>query len=240
MKPWSLSKIQCYESCPMKYKYQYIDKIKPDANCNGALIKGSKIHNILENIDNFIDEQSRGEEYDIVNNFIKSPLFKSISEKVQLGEKEVAFGIDIIDGKLVPTEYNNKVLFRGKIDLLYKNRIFDYKTGKFKSYDDQDWTQLKWYAIWFFLKYPEYDEVHISYLYVEHCRHNTMTIRRDKINDITNDMLSRIKNVTVSESEPITRCNRNALCAWCGYMLLCEGQTQNSQDDMCKVNFELL
>src|SRR5574344_2436840 len=115
MKPWSLSKIQCYESCPVKYKYQYIDKIKPDVNCNGALIKGSKIHNILENLDNFIDNQSEGEEYDIVNTFLKSPLFKSTSEKVKLGEKEVAFGIDIIYGKLVPIEYINRVLFRGKI-----------------------------------------------------------------------------------------------------------------------------
>lgn len=239
MKPWSLSKIQCYETCPMKYKFQYIDKIKQELT--KALAKGAKIHNILENLDNFIDNQTRDEEYDIVNDFIKSPLFESISKEVQLGEKEVAFGIDIIDGKLVPTEYNNKVLFRGKIDLLYKNRIFDYKTGKFKSYDDQDWTQLKWYAIWFFLKHPEYDEVHISYLYVEHCLHNSMTIRKSEIADITKDMLLRIRNVTIGESKPITKCNKSVLCGWCSYMLLCEEiEDKEPISDELLIDFDLL
>ena len=50
-------------------------------------------------------------------------------------------------------------------------------------------------------------------------------------------MLSRIRNVTIGESEPITKCNKSALCGWCGYMLLCE----DKQNDMnMKVDFELL
>lgn len=238
MKPWSLSKVQCYESCPMKYKFQYIDKIKTEQT--KALAKGSKIHNILENIDNFIDAQKDDSEYDIVNSFIKSEAFESIKEYIQFGEKETAFGIDIVDNQLVPTEYNNKVLFRGKIDLLYKNNIIDYKTGKAKTYDEQDWTQLKWYAIWFFLKYPEYNDVNISYVYVEHNHINTLTINRSELNSIINDMILRIRNVTIGESKPITKCNKSVLCGWCSYMLLCE-ELENTEPEIPElIDFELL
>lgn len=239
MKPWSLSKIQCYESCPMKYKYTYIDKIKQIPT--KALARGAKIHNILENIDDFIDHQTPDEEYDVVNTFIKSDVFNSIKEFVSKGVKETAFGIDIQDNKLIPTEYNNTVLFRGKIDLMYQNNILDYKTGKCKEFNNQDWTQLKWYAIWFFLKYPEYNDVNISFVYIEHSHINTLNIKRSEIEGITKDMLLRIRNVVEGESKPITKCNKNALCAWCSYTLLCEEQhPQNSQDDMYKVDFELL
>lgn len=239
MKPWSLSKVQCYENCPMKYKFQYIDKIKPEKT--KALSKGSKIHNILENIDNFIDTQEVDSEHDIVNAFIKSKVFESIKECVQFGEKETAFGIDIVDNQLVPTEYNNKVLFRGKIDLLYKNNIIDYKTGKSKTYSEQDWTQLKWYAVWFFLKYPEYSDVNISYVYVEHNHINTLTINRGELSSIINDMISRIRNVTIGELKPITKCNKSALCGWCSYMLLCE-ELENKKPitDELMIDFNLL
>lgn len=239
MKPWSLSKVQCYESCPMKYKFQYIDKIKPTQT--EALAKGSKIHSILENIDNFIDNQTKDPEYDIVNKFIKSDEFNSIKEFVQNGEKEVAFGIDAANGKLVPSQYSNDVLFRGKIDVLYKNNILDYKTGKFKTFEEQDWTQLKWYTVWFFLKYPEYNSVNISYVYVEHNRINTITVTKDEIEYIVNDMLLRIKNVAVAESKPITKCNKSVLCGWCSYMLKCE-ELEPPKDNFIPelIDFELL
>ncbi len=46
---YSHSKIGTYESCPQKYKFQYIDKIKGDIESVEAFL-GSRVHEALENL----------------------------------------------------------------------------------------------------------------------------------------------------------------------------------------------
>jgi len=44
---YSYSKLKCYEQCPQKYKFQYIDKIKIEAKDSIDLFLGKRVHETL-------------------------------------------------------------------------------------------------------------------------------------------------------------------------------------------------
>ena len=81
---YSLSKIQCFEQCPLKYKFTYIDKIKTIPN--SALSKGSKVHYIFENLDNIdyfknTQDESVLKALNVAYNFLDSELGKRHKEE---------------------------------------------------------------------------------------------------------------------------------------------------------------
>lgn len=45
---WSHSKLATFEHCPLKYKFQYIDKLKPDMENTIEGFLGNKVHDTLE------------------------------------------------------------------------------------------------------------------------------------------------------------------------------------------------
>ena len=52
---FSVSKINTFNECSMKYKFRYIDGLKSDTSL--SLIKGSVVHNLLQKkLRNFFDE----------------------------------------------------------------------------------------------------------------------------------------------------------------------------------------
>lgn len=47
---YSHSRLSCYEQCPQKYKFQYIDKIKIEAKENIELFLGRRVHKTLKKL----------------------------------------------------------------------------------------------------------------------------------------------------------------------------------------------
>ena len=47
---YSYSRLKCYEQCPRKYKFQYIDKIKIEARENVELFLGKRVHETLKKL----------------------------------------------------------------------------------------------------------------------------------------------------------------------------------------------
>ena len=211
---YSLSKIQCFEQCPLKYRLKYIDKVETERNI--ACKRGSSVHHIFENLD--ILETFRNPENEdalkVVDNFLNSEVGKSLLPIIKNAQKEVKIGLNKGEGTLVPSKYSRNCLFGGIIDLLNGNHILDYKTGKSKAYDEQDWSQLNWYAIWLFLA-SDYEEIKITYIYVEHNTENTKILKRSDLNSMMIDMLSRFKNVKQFEEHPTDKQCKSYLCEWC-------------------------
>jgi len=50
MNIYSYSKLKCYEQCMMKYKFQYIDKIKIEAKESIELFLGKRVHETLKKL----------------------------------------------------------------------------------------------------------------------------------------------------------------------------------------------
>lgn len=224
---FSLSKIQCFEQCPLKYRLKYIDKVETERN--SACKKGSSVHHIFENLD--ILETFRNPENEdalkVVDKFLESDIGKEFMPIIKDAQKEVKIGLNKGEGTLVPCDYSRNCLFGGIIDLLNGNHILDYKTGKAKTYNQQDWTQLTWYAIWLFLA-SDYEEVKITYIYVEHNTENTKILKRSDLNSMMVDMLSRFKNVKQFEENPTDKHCKSYLCDWCDCKKHCPFYTDNA------------
>lgn len=215
---YSLSKVQCFEQCPLKYRLKYIDKVETERNV--ACKRGSEIHKVFEHLDN--PEMTKG--VSVVENFLNSEIGKELLPIIENAQKEVKFGID---KELKPSKYSPKSLFGGIIDLLNENHILDYKTGKAKTYNEQDWTQLTWYAIWLFLN-SDYEEIKITYIYVEHNVYNSKVLYRKDLENMIKEMLLRFKNLKDFENNPTDKHCKSYLCDWCDCKKHCPFYTDNA------------
>jgi len=149
--PYSFSKMNTFNQCNRKFKYQVIDKVKPEKTDTTALRKGVEIHKVLEKYPVVPDSVSK-QNLEIANTFINSELGRYYFNLNNT--REVKFGLD---NTLTPGEYSKTSLFRGFIDFVCIKDdmliLVDWKTGKLKETKYQDFTQLLLYAVYFFLKY---------------------------------------------------------------------------------------
>ncbi len=227
--PYSFSKISAYNSCARKFKYQYIDKIKRDKLPSDALIKGKTLHYILENLniseEDYIDTMKENinnypEIKEIINNFINSDLSKKyLNEIDNQAFNEIKIGIT---KDLQPSDYNNDNLFNGIVDYVcVKNKtlyVCDFKSGKYKYRNYQDFNQLLFYAIYFFLKYKNINKIIISYIYIEHNLENSLELRRDELQDYLKKFLLNVQKI---ESDEMFNKTESKLCDYCDFVDIC-------------------
>lgn len=205
-----VSKIQCYEGCHYKYRLLYIDNVKQLDN--PVFERGKILHFILENIKYF----------DIVRGFFDSDIGKVYYPLICSGDKEKRIGLKLYDGKLTCCDFNDPAcLIRGIIDVLNANAIVDYKSGKYVEYSNQSWLQLEFYALWLFLN-SDYDEINVSYVYIEHNKVNSRIIKRTEMNDIIRKILTRISDIIKFEKSPDESHNITKLCDYCGARNSCK------------------
>lgn len=115
----------------------------------------------------------------------------------------------------------NKV-FTGYIDLITvvgkTALVVDWKTGKvpWETVDEQ----IRLYAYWAFLNYPNIDRVKGSYVYVVFNEKKnfiyTRTDHFDKLKDFFDSRIDKIENDTEFKKTP------NRFCDWCDYVKQCK------------------
>lgn len=216
--PYSFSAMSTYAQCPRKYKYLKIDKIDPGPRDMTALLKGGAVHDILE-------------KYPIESTHKLAPKYQSIADKFiqsRLGElylkensiREFKFSLD---NKLEFRSFNDKnSMFRGAIDHITiidnKLHIIDWKTGKYREQQYQDYTQLIYYAVILFIKYQNVDEITISFVYVEHLLENKLVIKREYFHNHLRELVTSIHNI---ETDQTFEKKPSRLCDWCEFQVHC-------------------
>ena len=209
---FSVSKIQAFRQCKYKYRLSYIEKVEQERF--GFFKRGSNVHKAFEDL--VLDNE-------VVKKFLESEVGRRHYNTILNSEKEVKIGLRVENGNIVPCEFSDpNAFFHGVIDVLFENNILDYKTGREKSFKDQDWTQLMYYAVWLFLKRPELNEINISYLYVEHNCENALTLGRKYLNEILRKMLSNVIEITKYEENPTEEHNCSWSCDYCGCRESCK------------------
>lgn len=225
--PYSYSKISTYKSCPKKFKYQYIDKIGKFESFP-ALVKGSTIHYIIENLkldqSLYTDEMKQNisdypETIDIVMNFRNSDLGKKYLLDI---DKEPIQEFKLGLTKTLDTNsYNKESLFNGIIDYICVKSgelyLVDWKSGKYRDNRYQDYNQLLYYSIYFFQKY-KIQKINISFVYVEHNLENDIELDIKYLDNYKRELLSSIK--TIEEDTDFLE-NKSRLCDYCGFYELC-------------------
>lgn len=210
----SVSKINAFKSCKHKYKLIYIDKVEQEQF--QFFQKGSQVHKALENLSDPTTTNS------VVSAFLASGIGKKYLDIILTGQKEVCFGLKN-DKSVTPCAFDDpSAFFHGVIDVLNGNYILDYKTGKKKSFEDQDWKQLMFYSAWVFLKHPEFSEVHIAYLYVEHDHENCLTVKREYMNSILEKLLINVNEIGQYTENPTDEHTCSVLCDYCSCRRHCK------------------
>jgi len=230
--PYSFSKISSFQHCPMKFKLNYIDKIRIPTE-NIALEKGKFLHHIIENVimdfrppefkfELATEEQQR----DFViklKDFMRSDCYKEYYA-LEHKETERGFSIDFDGVNIKAGDYNNHSLIRGFIDFISKNGnkllIVDWKSGKYK--EDINQLQVAIYALWGFLTF-DVDIIECEFCFIEHSKKVTVKFERNDINKLIKDIFSEIMYIEKAQS---FKKKPSALCDWCDYKKqgYCDGE----------------
>jgi hypothetical protein len=245
--PYSISKIGSYFSCPRKFKFNYIEKVKIDKPKNIALYKGSykhlllekypNIHNVEFNTNEVFTEEIKEQCYKEVIDFIISDLGEFCLQPQKLIGVEIEFGLD---KQLNDCSYYSKdALFRGKIDnVVIQNNtlvLIDYKSGKYKEPQYQSNEQLMLYAIWYFQKLDYIDFIDGYFVYIDkdngEYKKNQCYFKREHLDTYKTHFLKKIIEIEKSKDFPkniveINKVNpetgdKMTLCDWCDFKELC-------------------
>ena len=228
----SVSKIQSFKQCKYKYRLAYIEKVEQKRF--EFFKKGSNIHKAFETF-----KVSDIETNNVVSAFFNSEVGKKHFQTILNAEKEVKIGLKKQGKNIVPCVFQDPdAFFHGIIDVLNGNNILDYKTGKKKAFKDQDWTQLMYYAAWLFLKHPEFSEVNIAYLYVEHNHENALTIKREYLSEILKKILINVIEITKYEKNPTEEHKCSNLCEYCGCAESCKFYREYQDSKLENIPFE--
>jgi len=155
--PWGYSKLETFEKCPQKFKFQFIDKLPQPGS--PAMERGSKMH---ESIEAYLNGWTK-ELHPACQGF-QDAIDSLREEKFQA---EQAIGLDK-DWNKLPDWFHMATWIRAKADAMYtaddKLVVIDFKSGKYRVPSTD---QVELYAIVGGALYPEVKSVVAEYWYLD-------------------------------------------------------------------------
>jgi RecB family exonuclease len=226
--PYSVSRIGTFNTCPKKFKLQYIDKIRIESEQRLALDRGSFTHEILEHnfdysikpkLNHIFTQEEADKVINIVKKFRKTNLGKNIEKLINMDtsvrEEDFAFNkkLELVDF------YDKTSWFRGSADgynvSFNQPLIWDYKTGKDKSEDEFFGDeQGMLYSIYLFLKFPEVLNIKVVFVFIEYSTSKSFYFERSKLKEYLRFFYDKTINI---ENTEIFKENISALCEYCDY-----------------------
>ncbi len=237
----SYSALDTFKQCPMKYKFQYVDKIK--APKSKEAVFGNKIHKALQffhskipvspTLDELLNyykdiwdsEPFQGHEEDMIyfgegikmlknyyNHYLK------IRHEFTVLDAEVRFEIML----------DQKCLLTGIIDRVDKIKdgieVIDYKTTKrLPSQQDIDNNlQLSFYCLGLINRWPQFAEqglenIRLTFYFLKHQEVISTKRTKEQLENVKEQIWERIAEIEKGNFKPLP----SALCDWCGYKNLC-------------------
>lgn len=200
---WSLSRLQSFESCAAKYKYQYLDKLP--STPNPAMARGLMKHKVMEDYMNGVGGALPTElaHYGI---FLDAARQKNGKAEIKLGLKR----------DWTPCDFDDpEVWWRGVLDLLVLEEVqaivYDWKTGKiYDSHDDQKFL----YAIAVLATYPDLMQVRAIHVYLDQGKNREKTLHRDQAFILRGGYEVRVDRM---QSSPEYIPNPTFMCRYCSF-----------------------
>ncbi len=238
----SYSSVGTYQTCPLKYKYQHIDRI-PEPKSKEAVF-GTLIHAVLKyihtpailspSLDQALDYFAKGWNSEVYENeleersafsqgvtIIQHYLAEHKPNDYTIVDLESRFAIEI------GTEESGKHIVSGIIDRIDKTadgyEIIDYKTTRQMPSQDKvhNDLQLSIYLRAFLARYPKetahIDKITVSLYYLKHGVKLSSTRTLAQLEQVDQTFLDVIKSIEAAKFEPIL----SPLCDWCGYQKIC-------------------
>ena len=248
MPVYSHSRISCFEQCPLKFKFAYIDKLEPEIKDTIEAFLGCRVHEALEKLYADLKFQkllSEDELIDFYNNiwddewhdeigFVReysAENYKQMGENYlrQYYKKNYPFDqsktVGLETNFQVPIDTNKEINFHIKIDRLSIDKegvyeIHDYKTGNSLPIDDdfENDRQLTLYAYGVKNLYPDASSVRLVWHYLAFDKEIVKEKEENEIEKARLQALEKIKEIENCYEFPA---RESKLCSWCGFQRNC-------------------
>ena len=241
----SLSKAKTFESCALKYKYTYIDKL-PRKEYDFHIL-GKFVHKVLEDFHKYYLEgcqepfnksilkaykgalaeysakmtaEMKIEVYKMIASYLKR-IYSEYSDGTMQNilSCEQNFRFEIVD-----EEKSIAVVLNGQIDRVQKDpdgiiHVVDYKTTKNKKYLTNDFFQLMTYAFVLLHEDPSLEKIRGSYMLVRHdFEMITTEFEKKEILKVKEKYIEYAKKII---EEKLYKPNPTVLCNWCDHIDIC-------------------
>lgn len=255
----SFSALNTFQSCPLKYKYQVIDRIGTPKSPEAVF--GTLIHSTLQfvhaggflpptekdalqffatkwNPDVFKNELQERTAFAQGVRIIQQYFHKNDPAKIQIVDLESRFSIDLDD-----EEKGEKHYISGFIDRIDKTsdgyEIIDYKTSKKLPPQEivDNNLQLSIYLLAFLKRYPNFkdiEKVKLSLFFVHHGEKLTTTKTKEDLQKVKGELLEAIHALEETDFPAIV----TPLCAWCGYQKMCPMWRHKFKEDLSATDEE--
>ena len=245
-KYYSNSKLETFDQCKLKYKFQYIDKIKVDIPTTIEAFLGNKVHEALQKLyslaalrtpelKEILEFYSRkwDDEYDqnilIAKQDLTQQDYKKLGEKFLINYyfKHAPFKesqtINLETEEFTPLDEER--LYHVRIDRLsYKSgdvfEIHDYKTSnRAKTQEELDKDkQLAMYSIWVKNKFPNAKKIKLIWHYLVSNEQKVSERTPEQLESLKKEILQKTKKIESTNEFPA---NVTKLCNYCIFQNVC-------------------
>jgi len=251
LKIFSHSALDCYRTCPRKFKFRYLEKPAVPDRVHVDAYLGSAVHRILRKLYDLgvdgvlmpLDKalQLYREEWEKVNReaIVIVNDFYTIDDYIRLGEEMLERHYNAYQpfkhGTLLKTEYNlvfelphTSFKFRAIIDRLSRLddgtvEICDYKTGKHITNPSEPafFHQMGLYQVAVQTNYPEYEKIELAQHFLRQDQVVRNRMTPDEIDVLIIQLKDEIHKIIQSEKLDDFPTLESNLCKYCEYINLC-------------------
>ena len=248
MPVYSHSRLNTYETCPLQFKLQYIDKAEVVKKEGIAPFLGSRVHDALQKL--YMDlRYSKLLTLDELIIFYNEVWAKKCNDAVVITNKELsaqnykdtgirclkdyyeryapfnqAATILIEERKSLSLSGDSKYKIQGYIDRLDRTKdgvyeIHDYKTGRLLSQDELDKDrQLALYEIIVRKEFPDVKNVRLIWHFLATDTEISSTRTSKQLEDLRKETIALIDKI---EADTEFKHSESSLCEWCDYWAYC-------------------
>ena len=247
MATFSHSRIGTYETCPLQYKFCYIDKIKVEQEDTVETFLGSRVHEALEKLYTDLKFEKLLSLKELIAYF-NQQWKENWNSTIAINKKDYTAENYRKMGAKYLTDYytHHKPFNQGKVigletaELLdlgsgYKfhvriDRLVDCGNGLYEVHDyktnnslpkqqklDED-RQLAMYSFWVKLNFKDCKKVRLVWHFLAFDREMESFRTINQLDDLMKEVFKKINNIENCKEFPP---NESPLCGWCPYQSIC-------------------
>lgn len=247
MQTFSHSRISCFEQCPLKFKFNYIDKVETEIEETVEAFLGSRVHEALEKLYKDLKFQKLRSLKELLA-FFNSEWKKNWNDAIvivrneydqenyrKMGEKFITDYYNrykpFNHSKTIGLEtqrtvdLNNKYKIHVRIDRLALTEdnvyeIHDYKTSNSlptQDYLDND-RQLAIYAYGIKKMYPDAKKVRLIWHFLAFDKEMSSERTPEQLEDLRKEVIESIEKIEAEKEFPSSV---STLCDWCEFQSIC-------------------
>jgi len=251
---YSHSRLAAFEQCPLRFKFQYIDKIKPDIQQSIEGFLGNKVHDSLEWLYNEV-KKGRTIELDEVIKFYAENWHKGYNPNIKIVKKEydseyyfnrgIKFLIDYFlkyspfkdntlaceERILINLDSKGKYKLQGYIDRIVHHKdtnifeIHDYKTGNFLK-SQEELNKDRQLALYSIGIREMFENVKDVHLVWHFLAFNRKMTSQRTLEQLEQLKQDIIQLINKIESAKEFPACPSILCKWCGFRSYCSFKDQ--------------